>query len=162
MWTLGALTLAGAGAVLLASAEAPRDATPAAVTEALAMEPGVVKVWKSPTCGCCGGWVDHMREAGFEVEVVDTQDLRPIKAEHGVTDDLASCHTAVVDGYVVEGHVPAADIRRLLAERPDIAGIAAPGMPTGSPGMEVPGRPADAYDVVAFTRDGGRTVFASH
>lgn len=159
--TLGALGLAGAGAVLLWSAEAPQ-ASRDAVAERVGAAPGVVTVWKSPTCGCCGGWVDHLEEEGFEVEVVDSYDLQAVKAEHGVTADLASCHTAVVDGYVVEGHVPAEDIRRLLAERPDVAGIAAPGMPVGSPGMEVEGRAPDAYDVVVFTRDGERSVFARH
>ena len=162
--TVGALAVAGAGAVVLWAADAPdAGSEPFAMAAAApAAEAGVVQVWKSPTCGCCGGWVEHLRAEGFEVEVHDVADLRDVKAENGVTDDLASCHTALVDGYVVEGHVPAEDIRRLLAERPDVAGIAAPGMPVGSPGMEVPGRAADPYEVVAFTRDGGRSVFARH
>jgi hypothetical protein len=121
----------------------------------------VVRVWKSPTCGCCRGWVEHMRRAGFKVEVTDLADVAPIKAEHGVAPELQSCHTSLVDGYVVEGHVPAEDIRRLLDERPQIAGLAAPGMPVGSPGMEV-GEQRDRYDVVSFDRNGRTTVWASH
>ena len=121
----------------------------------------VVRVWKSPTCGCCSGWVEHMRRAGFQVEVTDLADVTPIKAEHGVAPELQSCHTSLIDGYVVEGHVPAEDIRRLLDERPRIAGLAAPGMPVGSPGMEV-GNQRDRYDVVSFGRDGRTAVWASH
>lgn len=121
---------------------------------------GAVVVYKSPACGCCGDWVDHLRTNGFEVRVEDRDDLRPVKAELGVPSDLAACHTAVVDGYVVEGHVPAADVRRLLEERPDVAGVAVPGMPVGSPGMEGPRE--ERYSVVAFDGDGGREVFARH
>jgi len=122
----------------------------------------LVIVYKSPTCGCCTGWVEHMQEQGFKVEVHDVSDLNAIKRQFAVPSDLESCHTALHGGYVIEGHVPAEDIRRLLAERPAIAGIAAPGMPVGSPGMEVPGRAADRYDVVAFDKSGGRSTFASH
>lgn len=118
-----------------------------------------VEVWTSPACGCCGGWVAHLRTAGFSVVVHDVDDVSAIKRTHGVTAELASCHTALVEGYVVEGHVPASDIRRLLAERPAIRGLSAPGMPSGAPGM---GEDGSAYDVVAFGgRDGG-SVFASH
>lgn len=117
-------------------------------------------VYKSPTCGCCERWVEHMRASGFQVVVHDTADVAPVKARAGVTAALASCHTAFVDGYAIEGHVPAADVRRLLRERPNVAGLAAPGMPNGSPGMEGMGH--DAFDVLAFTRDGGSTVFAAH
>lgn len=119
-----------------------------------------VTVYKSPTCGCCALWADHLAEAGFRVRVEDRVEMVPVKQEHGVPLDLASCHTAVVDGYVVEGHVPAADLARLLRERPDVAGLAVPGMPMGSPGMEGPRE--DAYEVVAFDGDGGREVFARH
>lgn len=121
----------------------------------------VVTVYKNPACGCCSKWIDHVREAGFPVETVDVADLNAVKARHGIPVELGSCHTAVVDGYAVEGHVPVADIERLLAERPDAAGIAVPGMPLGSPGMEVPGRPAEPYDVL-LVRDGEATVFARH
>ncbi len=91
----------------------------------------------------------------------EVADLAPIKAQHGVTDELAGCHTAVVEGYVVEGHVPADVVKRLLAERPDVVGITVPGMPIGSPGMETPDRPAEPYDVLTFDEDGRTTVFAS-
>ena len=122
-----------------------------------------VVVYKSPTCGCCSAWVEHLRTNGFQVDaqnVSDTQ-LQAIEREAGIGDDLVSCHTAKVGGYVVEGHVPAADIERMLKERPAIAGIAAPGMPIGSPGMEQGGR-KDAYNVIAFTKDGRKSVFAKH
>ena len=122
----------------------------------------VATVYKTPTCGCCQAWVNHLTASGFRVTTVDREDLAPIKAQHGVGEHLASCHTAVIGGYVVEGHVPAADIVRLLKERPAIAGITAPGMPSGSPGMEMPGAPADRYDVVSFDRAGATRVFASH
>lgn len=124
----------------------------------------VIQVYKSPTCGCCKNWVDHVRAAGFEPEVFDLSEseLQARKTRLGVGPKLASCHTAIVNGYVVEGHVPAADIQRMLREKPAIAGIAAPGMPVGSPGMEVPGGRKDAYDVVAFTRSGTTRVFARH
>lgn len=118
-------------------------------------------VYKSPTCGCCGAWVEHVQEAGFEVEVHDMMNVQPVKDQHGLPGHLGSCHTTLVDGYVVEGHVPADVIRRLLRERPAVAGIAVPGMPIGSPGMEVPGGRTDPYDVVAFTRDGKVSVFES-
>jgi hypothetical protein len=120
----------------------------------------VIMVHMSPYCGCCGGWIDHMRENGFSLMVREVEDLEPIRAEHGVTDELMSCHTAVVDGYVVEGHVPATDVRRLLQERPEAKGLAAPGMPAGSPGMEGAGK--ESYNVFLFTEDGDTRVFASH
>ena len=121
-----------------------------------------VTVYKSPTCGCCSKWNEHLEANGFEVKAIDMPDVRPMKEQLGVPAELASCHTAVVGGYVVEGHVPAEDVKRLLAERPDVTGLAVPGMPIGSPGMEVEGRPAEAYDVVAFTKGGEQTVFAHH
>lgn len=103
----------------------------------------------------------HLRQHGFPVKTEDLDDLRPVKARHGVPAALQSCHTAVVEGYVVEGHVPADLIARLLRERPPVAGLAVPGMPAGSPGMEVPGQPPARYDVFAFDRTGRRTVFAT-
>jgi len=120
-----------------------------------------VKVWKSPLCGCCGGWVDHLRMAGFEVEVVDMDDLTPIKNEHGIGPQLASCHTAWVDGYALEGHIPAEDILRLLAQRPDVRGLAVPGMPIGSPGMEA-GNQRERYNVLTFGHDGKTAIWATH
>ena len=119
-----------------------------------------VTVYKTPTCGCCKLWVDHLHEAGFEVEVHDLGDVTGEKQRLGVPPRLASCHTAVVEGYVIEGHVPAEDVRRLLATRPDVVGISVPGMPMGSPGMEF--GPPQPYDVIAFQGDGSTSVFASH
>lgn len=119
-----------------------------------------VTVYKSPWCECCGGWVEHMEASGFDVTVREVEDLDPVRAEHGVTDELMSCHTAVVDGYVVEGHVPAADVRRLLEERPDAKGLTAPGMPGGSPGME--SAPKEPYAVLLFDADGDTQVFSRH
>jgi len=123
--------------------------------------PPVVEVVKSPTCGCCNGWIAHLRRAGFQVRVTDTADVTPTARRLGVPDDLRSCHTASVGGYAVEGHVPAEDIVRLLRQRPTAAGIAVPGMPIGSPGMEAGGR-REPYRTILFTRAGRRTVFASH
>lgn len=124
----------------------------------------VMQVYKSPTCGCCKAWVQKMEAAGFDVRVTDlAQDaLDAEKAKRGIGDDLASCHTAIVNGYVVEGHVPVEDINKMLKEKPAIVGIAAPGMPRGSPGMEMPNGVKDSYNVVAFTKAGKTTVFARH
>ena len=122
-----------------------------------------MEVYKSPTCGCCSKWVDHVREGGFAVKVTDLSDdaLASLKEKHGVPRTAQSCHTALVNGYVVEGHVPVAEVHRLLKERPPIAGIAVGGMPTGSPGMEVPGRPAQTYNVVTFDKQGALKVFST-
>lgn len=152
----------GLGAVLAVAGlflYAQLQASPARVA---AGDLPVVTVYKSPTCGCCSKWVDHLRANGFEVKTTDMPDVQPMKQRFGVPADLASCHTAVVGGYVIEGHVPAEDVKRLLAERPDVTGLAVPGMPIGSPGMEVEGRAPQPYDVIAFTKQGKRTVFASH
>jgi hypothetical protein len=118
-------------------------------------------VYKSPTCGCCGDWIEHMKTAGFEVEVRDMADVSPVKDQNGVAPNLRSCHTGIVDGYVIEGHVPAEQVAKLLADRPDVRGLAVPGMPLGSPGMEQ-GSPANwqDYDVLAFDADGRVEVFA--
>jgi hypothetical protein len=105
---------------------------------------------KDPDCGCCSGWVAHVRAAGFDTRLHELSDLAPVKARLAVPPALASCHTAEIDGYVIEGHVPAAVIKRLLAERPMAIGLAVPGMPVGSPGMEVPGAPDGPYDVMLF------------
>jgi hypothetical protein len=111
-------------------------------------------VTKDPSCGCCTGWAEHVRAAGFPVEVVETGELNRLKARLGVPANLAACHTGEIDGYVVEGHVPAGAIKRLLAERPKVTGLAVPGMPVGSPGMEVEGAEPDTYDVIAFGPSG--------
>ena len=118
-------------------------------------------MYKDPNCGCCGKWAEHMRTHGFKVKEVATAQMGQVKGEAGVPQALGSCHTARVGGYVVEGHVPAADVRRMLTEKPAIAGISAPGMPMGSPGMEGP-YPADRYDVVSFDAQGRTAVYASH
>ena len=119
-----------------------------------------ITVYKSPTCGCCTKWVSHLRDNGFVVETIDRKDINAVKPENGIPRTLASCHTAIIDGYVIEGHVPAVDIKRLLKERPDVAGLTVPGMPMGSPGMEGPRQ--DRYDVMTFTRSGDTTVFSRH
>lgn len=118
-------------------------------------------VTRDPTCGCCGAWVAHIEAAGFPVEVIEAGDLAPIKARLGVPQTLIACHTAQIDGYAIEGHVPAGAIRRLLTERPQAAGLAVAGMPVGSPGMEVPGTPPETYDVVLFG-PGPHRVFARY
>ncbi|MCL5777931.1 DUF411 domain-containing protein [Limibaculum sp. FT325] len=135
---------------------------------ALGALPGIaaaqrVEVMKSPTCGCCEGWASHMQAEGFDVAVTDTPDdaLAAAKARLGITPETASCHTATVEGYVIEGHVPAEDVRRLLAEQPEAIGLSAPGMPLGSPGMEMGGA-AERYDVLLLRRDGTTEHFASH
>ena len=119
-------------------------------------------VYKSPTCGCCKLWVEHMKNSGFKVSVVETEDLNPIKLEVGVPPGLGSCHTAKVGGYFVEGHVPASDVKRLLAEKPDALGIGVPGMPMGSPGMEVPSGDTQPYTVTQVNKDGSTSIFSSH
>lgn len=108
----------------------------------------LVEMWKDPNCGCCSAWAEHLEAEGFEVRSHATREMREVKVEQGVPPRLASCHTAVVEGYVIEGHVPAADIRRLLEESPEVAGLAVPGMPHGSPGMET-GR-VDDYTVYSW------------
>ena len=119
-------------------------------------------VHKSPTCGCCTQWVEHLRKAGFAVEVRDQENLEPVKAGLGIPFGKGSCHTAEVAGYFVEGHVPAEDIKRLLAQRPDAKGLVLPGMPVGSPGMEVPHGTVQAYTVELVERDGTVTPYAQH
>jgi hypothetical protein len=118
-----------------------------------------VTVYKNPTCGCCTKWMEHLERAGFTVVGHDVDDLASIKRQHRVPPTLESCHTAIVDAYVVEGHVPADVIQRLLRERPKVAGIAVAGMPAGSPGMEFPDARTQPYNVMAFRAEGGWTVY---
>ncbi len=119
-----------------------------------------VTVYKSATCGCCNKWIDHLEANGFAVTAHNVQNLEQIKRENGVSSRLRSCHTARIGNYVIEGHVPAQDIKRLLSEQPDVAGLAVPGMPVGSPGMEGPR--SDPYKVYTFDRTGSTTVFARY
>jgi hypothetical protein len=118
-----------------------------------------IEIWKTPTCGCCRLWVDHMRANGFRPTVHDVNDVSPIKRKLGVPATLESCHTGIVSGYAVEGHVPADVVRQMLKQRPKIAGLAVAGMPMGSPGMEQGSR-KDPYNVMAFERSGRTSVFA--
>ncbi|MFE4108508.1 DUF411 domain-containing protein [Almyronema epifaneia] len=120
-----------------------------------------ITVFRSPTCGCCGQWIEHMEAAGFTVKDDLTEDMTAIKEQYGVPANLASCHTTIVDDYVVEGHIPAEDVQRLLVEKPDVAGIAVPGMPIGSPGMES-GDYVEPYTVFSFTESGETAAFAEH
>jgi hypothetical protein len=134
-------------------------AAPLIATKTTAAAP-VINVYKSPTCGCCGKWAEHLRANGFVVNVNAIQDVTAFRAQAGVPAALASCHTALVDGYVVEGHVPAVDIRKLLAERPKARGLAVPGMPAAAPGMYAPH--ASGYDVLLFQADGATRVYHTY
>ena len=149
MIPIGVMTRRGllAGAAALASATALRAAEPLPK----------VAVTKDPNCGCCRGWVEHLNKAGFPVEVTEATNLTALKARLGVPRDLVSCHTAEVDGFVLEGHVPAAAIKKLLAQRPSATGLAVPGMPVGSPGMEVEGAEPETYLVILFGPASQRT-----
>ncbi len=118
-----------------------------------------VTVYKSPTCGCCSKWIDHMRQQGFDVKSMDVEDIGRVKATYGVPAESGSCHTALVRGYVLEGHVPADSVKRLLREKPKVAGLAVPGMPVGSPGMEVPSGQVERYDVISFDKGGKTAVY---
>lgn len=140
-----------AGAALLATS--PAHASKSALA---------IKVYKDASCGCCTAWVEHLTAAGFTATVDESADMAAIKAKLGVPDDLTSCHTGVIAGYAIEGHVPAADIKRLLKEKPKALGIAVPAMPVNSPGMEVEGAPNERYTVWLFTKDGKRSAFAKH
>lgn len=148
-------------ALLQGGAAAPAASEPPTVRSPAPAALPTLVVHKSPTCGCCHNWVQHMRKAGFPVEVRDTNDLGAIKAEVKLPYGLGSCHTAQVGDYFVEGHVPAEDVKRLLAKRPAARGLAVPGMPIGSPGMEQGAR-VEPYDVLVVAPDGTTTVFARH
>ncbi len=120
-----------------------------------------VKVYKNPHCGCCNNWISYLKEQGFTVKTEDISKFPSMKESMGITTELESCHTAVVDGYVVEGHVPAEDVKRLVEERPDIKGLTVPGMPIGSPGMEQ-GDTKERYEVIAIKKDGSTYVYSTH
>ncbi len=160
-----ATRFAAAALFVLAAAGCRPDSTASAPESPIILAEDVLPVmmvYKSPTCGCCSKWVDHLRAAGMEVKTTDSDDMGSIKERFGVPGKLSSCHTAVVGGYIIEGHVPFEDIQRLLKERPDAAGLSVPAMPIGSPGMEVEGRPADKYNVLLFDANGNQRVYASH
>ena len=125
------------------------------------VEPIVIEVYRSPSCGCCGKWIAHLKENQFDVKDHVTNDVQVIKDKYGVPENMASCHTALVNGYVVEGHVPAADIKKLLKLKPAVIGISVPGMPSGTPGMEMGGR-KDPYQVVSFDKEKKQQVFSSY
>lgn len=133
--------------------------TTAFIADRGTLPPREITVWKSPSCGCCGKWVDYLAARGYKVTVHDTADVNPVKRHHRIPENMWSCHTAVINGYLIEGHVPAEDIERLLRDRPKVAGISVPGMVTGSPGME--GARPQEYDVITFG-DGKTSVFAHH
>jgi hypothetical protein len=120
-----------------------------------------ITVYRSPSCSCCGKWIAHLKQNNFVIKEIMSEDMDTIKKQHGVSDDIASCHTALVDGYVVEGHVPADDIKTMLKTKPAIVGIAVPQMPSGTPGMEM-GDKKDAYNVVSFDKKNNYQVFKSH
>lgn len=120
-----------------------------------------VQLFKNPSCGCCGQWAEHMKAAGFAVKVTATSDLAAVRKRVGMPEAYASCHTAVVAGYTLEGHVPAAEVKRLLSGKPAAAGLAVPGMPASAPGMDVPGS-NDPYQVLLVDRQGGASVFAKY
>ncbi|TVQ17692.1 MAG: DUF411 domain-containing protein [Leptolyngbya sp. DLM2.Bin15] len=155
--SLGAASLM---ATACASAAAPTTQKSLAPEKQSLVQPKLI-VFRSPTCSCCGQWVEHMEAAGFRVEDHVTDDMTAIKQQYGVPDTLSSCHTALVGGYVIEGHVPASDVQRLLREQPDVVGLAVPGMPIGSPGMEM-GDEVEPYTVIAFTQTGETLTFAEH
>jgi hypothetical protein len=121
-----------------------------------------ITVYKSPTCSCCDDWITHLKTEGFTVITQNKDDMDSIKASLGITPRLASCHTATIEGYAIEGHVPAADIKRLLIEKPQIAGLTAPGMPMHSPGMQPPDEKPRDYDVLAFDNAGGIKLFTRY
>lgn len=146
-----------AEAPAMAAEPAPAVA-PAAINVSSVASATPVKVYKDPNCGCCKEWIKHLEQNGFKVEVVDMPDLSAVKAKYGVTPELLSCHTAVVGNYTVEGHVPADLIVKMLNEKPAIAGLAVPGMPMGSPGME--GGTKQSYDVLTFDKAGKTAVYA--
>ncbi|MFQ5536008.1 MAG: DUF411 domain-containing protein [Gemmatimonadota bacterium] len=156
-WALGGAVVV-VGLLAVRSANSPPGALSAQSALYPAGEGPEILVYKTPTCGCCGNWVEHMEKAGFRVTVRDTRDIMSAKREARVPTSLLSCHTALVDGYVVEGHVPADVVKRMLDERPEGAGIAVPGMPVGSPGME--GGRRQPYQVIKFARNGATEVYA--
>jgi hypothetical protein len=154
-------SLAGGAAASDASGATQATTIPAtASADSMMLTALTLVVNKSPTCGCCQAWVDHMEENGFKVETVDHDDMNSVKQKLGVTTALASCHTSTIGDYVLEGHVPAADVKKLLAEKHKAHGLTVPGMPRGSPGMEGP--VTDKYDVLLFDTNGQTRIFTRY
>jgi hypothetical protein len=149
------------GAAVVTHQQPTSRPSPAPAAAPAAQQANKVVVYKSPTCGCCGAWVDYMRANGFTVEVHDQADVTPIKRGAGVPVALESCHTAQIGGYAIEGHVPVSAIRKMLRERPAIAGLAVAGMVAGTPGMEM-GNQHPPYEVTSFTREGRTAVYERH
>ncbi len=157
---------------LLAAACTKNVETPSAATSVPAslfstqaevqVDLNTITVYKSPTCGCCSEWEEHLRSAGFKVDSIQRRDMHSIKAKYGIKSQLSSCHTAVIGDYVIEGHVPTADIEKLLQQKPKIRGLAAPGMPQHSPGMQPHSHPPRDYDVLSFTAEGNISIFTSY
>ena len=156
------LSLLSATALTACERTTTAVATPVATEVAQAAALPLVVVYKSPTCGCCESWIAHMKAAGFPVEAKDVDNMDAIKTKVGVPYGKGSCHTAEVGGYFIEGHVPASDVKRLLAERPPAKGLTVPGMPAGSPGMEVPDGTVAPYDVELVAVDGSTSIYAHH
>ena len=159
---------AGAGAWLVARRATAQQGTPGSAARPVAKAPTQaalppMTVYKSAACGCCAAWVEHARKAGFTVRIVDTEDLASVKREMGIPARLHSCHTVVMGNYLLEGHVPASDVKRLLREKPAVRGLAVPGMPVGAPGMEQgPSANYDRYEVLAFMENGATSVYARY
>lgn len=157
----GLVASAIAAGIYVAVTPTNSDPQPMRATPSLPLEALQVTAYRSPTCGCCGSWVEHLQAQGFQVTDRITENMDAIKQAHQVPGDLVSCHTAVVNGYVVEGHVPATDIQRLLTEKPDAIGIAVPGMPIGSPGMES-GDIKQPFTTFIFSENGKVEAFQEH
>ena len=164
--SVGSLLILTSAMVLSACAQAPQEQI---VSKVIAAEAPIstnglplALVHKSPSCGCCGLWVKHLEDSGFEVEVRNSDDVSPVKHRLGVPFGKGSCHTAEIGGYFVEGHVPAEDIKRLLAKKPDAKGLVLPGMPMGSPGMESADGTSQPYTVELVQRDGTTKPFSQH
>lgn len=153
--------LAGCNDASAENSGSPAAETALAAGAVAAQDLPVIKMYKNPSCACCGEWVEHMRENGFRVDVEEAGfNLMQIKAEHGVSPNLASCHTALVGDYVLEGHVPADVVQQLVKERPNIRGLAVPGMPAGVPGMPDSGPNRDPYEILAIQHDGSTELYA--
>lgn len=148
------------GVLFLASVDSYAESIWDKPTETME-KPVDIVVYRSPSCGCCGKWLQHLQQHQFNVQDIVTDDMDSIKVKYGVPQNLASCHTAVVNGYVIEGHVPAGDIKTLLKNKPHVAGISVPGMVTGTPGMEMGDR-MDPFSVISFDKDGKTQIFNSY